>query len=171
MANLTKNPLPVPERGTKGMASLRRFVETARPWLDQAHVAIIVCDPEFRMVYMNPFSLNALAGLVQDMRPFNKAARQLRSTRELIGMDTRIFHRHPDLEGLISKKKGNYGKVFRLAPGHQFRGKARAIRDAKGAIVGYIDSWDAMALGPGEKVVNANAAKLYGRQTVNEHPR
>ncbi len=169
MVDLNETSVPVPDQGVEGMLTLERFVEAIRPWMDQAHVNFIVCDPEMKMVYINPFGLNGLRGLIEDMKHYCKAARELTHIKDVIGMDTEVFHRHPNLKELMLTKDGNYGKTFRLAT-HVFRGKCRAIRDAGGEIIGWIDSWDVMARGKGESEENADELMLYGSATINVSP-
>ena len=166
MINLNETSVSVPDRGVEGMPSLEQFVETIRPWIDQAHINFIVCDPDMIMVYINPFAINGLRGLIEDMKPYCKAARELTHIKDVVGMDTEVFHRHPDIKELMLKKDGNYEKTFRLAT-HLFRGKCRAIRDAKGEIIGWIDSWDVMGRGKGESEVNADEIMLYGKASIN----
>ena len=84
-------------------------------------------------------------------------------------MDSGVFHRHPNIKELMLKKDGNYGKNFRLAT-HLFRGKCRAIRDVKGEVIGWVDSWDVMLRGKGESEENADELMLYGRATINVDP-
>jgi hypothetical protein len=166
MVNLRETSVPVPDRGVEGMLSLEKFIEAVKPWMDQAYVNFVVCDPEMRMIYINPFGLNNLRGLLEDMKHYCKAARALTHIKDIEGMDTRPFHRHPDLEKLMLEREGEYEKGFRMGT-KAFPGDCRAIRDANGKILGWIDSWDAEEA---EYDKDTDELMLYGSATINVDP-
>ena len=165
MVNLRETSVPVPERGVEGMLSLEKFVEAIRPWMDQARVNFVVSDPEMRMIYINPFGLNNFRGLLEDMKHYCKAARELTHIKDIVGLDTKPFHRHPDLKKLMLEQEGEYGKSFRLGT-KVFSGECRAIRDAKGEILGWIDTFGEEE-DEDESGKSAEELMIYGSDTVN----
>ena len=94
MVNLNETSVPVPDRGVEGMLSLEQFVEAIRPWMDQTHINMVIRDPDLNMVYINPFALNGLRGLIEDMKPYCKAAPELTHIKDVVGMDSWVIPRH-----------------------------------------------------------------------------
>jgi hypothetical protein len=166
MVNLKETSVPVPDRGVEGMLSLEKFVEAIRPWMDQAHVNLVVSDPEMRMVYINPFCLNNFRELLEDMKHYCKAARELTHIKDLVGMDTKPFHRHPRLKELMLDKDSDYAKSFRMGT-HTFSGECRVIRDAKGEILGWIDTFNEEEEEEDESGKSADELMIYGSDTIN----
>jgi hypothetical protein len=168
MVNLRETSVPVPGRGVEGMLGLEEFIEAIRPWMDQAHFNFVVCDPELRMLYINPFTLNNLRALLENMKRYSKAARELTHIKGVVGMDTGVFHRHPNLKEHMLEKEGDYEKSYRQTT-KVFPADFRAIRDADGEILGWVGSWDVEEGEPDEDEDKDNLM-IYGSATINVDP-
>jgi hypothetical protein len=166
MVNLRETSVPVPGRGVEGMLSLEEFIEAVRPWMDQALFNFVVCDTELRMIYINPFTLNNLRGMIESMKHYSKAARELTHIKDVVGMDTTVFHRHPNLKEHMLEKEGEYEKSYRTTT-KAFPADFRAVRDAGGEILGWVGSWD---VEEGEPVQKTDHLMIYGSDTINVDP-
>lgn len=121
-------------RNRAEMARLLLQSSRAQSMIESAPVAIMACDRDLNVIYMNPHSLETLKQ-IEHLLPCK--------AEEILGKSVDIFHRHPERQRKMLADPSNlpHHAVIRL--GEEYMDlRVSAIRDDKGNYAGPWLTWE-----------------------------
>ena len=132
--------------------------------VENATVRLIMADRDFKIVYMNPASVQALRKL-QHLLPCR--------VDEIIGKSIDIFHKNPEMQRRLLSDPKNLPHRATIKLGDELLDlSVTAIRDAKGDYIGPMVTWEVITeAGARQGARKAAAGAAAGGQAKNWNAR
>src|SRR5262245_12057072 len=113
---------------------VRQEQQRLRQMVENATVRIIIADRDFKVVYMNPASVDQLRKL-QQLLPCR--------VDEILGRSIDIFHKNPEMQRRLLSDPKNLPHRATIQLGDELLDlNVSAIRDARGEYIGPMVTWD-----------------------------